>query len=67
MTHIPNEITTCDVQSFADVKVSYGLEHQLYHRSFVEPKDLQRTVGEAWKSFKATRWGFDPQRRAGVL
>src|ERR1700689_2885020 len=40
----------------ADARV-IELEHQLYHGRFVEPKDLQRTVGEAWTSFKATRWG----------
>jgi integrase len=40
----------------ADARV-IELEHQLYHGRFIEPKDLQRTVGEAWKSFKATRWG----------
>jgi integrase len=33
------------------------LEYQLDHDRFVDPKDMKRTVGEAWVSFKATRWG----------
>jgi len=32
------------------------IEHQLQTHAYVDPKDLQRTVGEAWKSFKETRW-----------
>jgi integrase len=33
------------------------VEHQLHGGRFVDPRDLQRTVGEAWDSFKKTRWG----------
>ena len=33
------------------------LEYQLDRDQYVDPKDMKRTVGEAWASFKATRWG----------
>lgn len=32
------------------------VESQLDNDRFVDPKDLKRTVGEAWESFRATRW-----------
>jgi integrase len=48
-------------ESFKTVKLAARrkseLEHQLNTGRFVDPRDLQRTVGEAWSSFKITRWG----------
>jgi integrase len=48
-------------ESFKTVKAAERrrkeLEYQLDHDRFVDPKDMKRTVGEAWVSFQATRWG----------
>ncbi len=32
------------------------VEHQQHRGQFVDPRDLKRTVGEAWTAFKLVRW-----------
>jgi hypothetical protein len=32
------------------------IEHQKHRGQFVDPRDLKRTVGEAWAAFKLSRW-----------